>query len=218
MDADPARETAPTPFSAHFESLVPRVTGQRLYANLWDGWVFCPQRDQVLAGGAFKGAALAVTPPASVHAELRKWGVRHLFVWTDAATGFFDADPRVVRRWRDERWTHYEFLDADPRDVVTQTGEGRLADLTLLSGRVRLTNVTAGERVIARTNFYPVWTAIADGTPITLLSDNGQLAFDAPKSGTYDVELIYPRRTWLFGVAIFGMLSGVIVLRRMRDE
>jgi hypothetical protein len=210
MDADPARDIEPTPVPAHFESIVPRLTGKRLYAGMWDGWQWCPQRRNVLAGGAFRGASIAVTPPAEVHAELARWGVRHVVVWSQAATRFFGDDPLFVRRWSSGPWSHYEFQMADPREVVVDTGTGSLRDRTPLGARVRLEGVRGGDRVTVRTNFYPAWTAWDGSSPVALIDHDGMLAFQAPRDGTYEIELRYPGRTWLLALG-FGVLVGAIV-------
>jgi hypothetical protein len=205
MDADPSRDIEPAPVPAHFESIVPRLTGKRLYAGMWDGWQWCPQRRNVLAGGAFRGASIAVTPPVDVHAELMRWGVRHVVVWSKAATLFFEADPLFVRRWSSGHWQHFEFQKADPRDVVVDTGSGSLGSRTPLGARVRLDGVRAGDRVIVRTNFYPAWTAWDGSSPVALIDHDGMLAFQAPRDGTYEVELRYPTRTGLLALA-FGLV------------
>ena len=208
MDADPARDIEPAPVPVHFESIVPRLTSVRLYAGMWDGWQWCPQRVNVLAGGAFRGASISVTPPSEVHAELTRWGVRHLVVWSKASTRFFEADPAFVRRWSSGPWTHFEFLAADSREVVVPTGRGHLVDRTPLGARVRLDDVHQKDRVIVRTNFYPAWTAWIDETPIVLIDNGGLLAFDAPRDGAYEIELRYPRRTWLLSLACGVLLAG----------
>ncbi len=210
MDADPSRDIEPAPVPAHFESIVPRLTGLRLYAGMWDGWQWCPQRRNVLAGGAFRGASITVTAPVDVHAELTRWGVKHVVVWSKAATGFFENDALFVRQWSSGPWVHYLFQSADPRDVVTTSGRGHLAELTPLGGRVRLENIRAGDRVVLRTNFYPVWTARMADAPVALVDDQGLLAFDAPRDGSYEIELRYPRRMWLLALA-FGAVLGAAV-------
>ena len=211
MDADPNRDIEPAPIPAHFESIVPRLTGARLYAGLWDGWQWCPQRLNVLAGGAFRGRSISVTPQADVHSELRRWGIRHLVVWSKAAIAFFETDPSFARRWSSGPWVHYEFLAADPRDVATSSGAGQLADRTSLGARVLLQNVRAGTRVVIRTNFYPVWTAWDRDSPVPLIDDGGMLAFDAPRDGSYEIELRYPRRTWLLALAFVAVAAGAVV-------
>jgi hypothetical protein len=211
MDADPARDIEPAPVPAHFESIVPRLTGKRLYAGMWDGWQWCPQRRNVLAGGAFRGASIAVTPPAEVHAELARWGVRHVVVWSKAATQFFENDPLFVSRWSSGPWHHFEFQMADPREVVVETGTGSLSDRTPLGARVQLDGVRGGDRVVVRTNFYPAWTAWDGSSPVALIEHGGMLAFEAPRDGTYEIDLRYPTRTWLLALA-FGVLVGGVVL------
>ncbi|HYN09534.1 MAG TPA: hypothetical protein VES67_19270 [Vicinamibacterales bacterium] len=205
MDADPTRDIEPAPVPAHFESIVPRLTGVRLYAGMWDGWQWCPQRRNVLAGGAFRGASISVTPPADVHAELTRWGVQHLVVWSNASNRFFESDPAFVRRWSAGPWTHFEFLAADPHEVVVAAGRGHMTGRTPLGARVQLDGVRQGDRIVVRTNFYPAWTAWTGSSPVTLVDDRGLLAFDAPREGSYEIELRYPARTWLLSLA-FGLV------------
>ena len=215
MDADPSRDIEPAPVPAHFESIVPRLTGLRLYAGMWDGWQWCPQRRNVLAGGAFRGASIAVTPPAEVHAELTRWGVQHVVVWSRAATQFFKNDPLFVRRWSSGPWHHYEFLKVDPRGVVVSRGTGQLTARSPLGARISLDGVQTGSRVVVRTNFYPVWTAWDGSTPVTLIDDDGMLAFDAPRDGTYEIELRYPARTWLLALALAVLIASAALATRL---
>jgi hypothetical protein len=210
MDADPNRDIEPAPVPAHFESVVPRLTGVRLYAGMWDGWQWCPQRRNVLAGGAFRGASISVTPRAEVHAELTRWGVRHLVVWSQAAIRFFESDPAFARRWSSGPWNHFEFLDADVRDVVVPNGQGHLVDRTPLGARVRLQDVRQGDRVVVRTNFYPAWTAWIDASAVPLTDAGGLLAFDAPRDGAYDIELRYPKRTGLLSLTFGAVLAATL--------
>ena len=67
---------------------------------------------------------------------------------------------------------------------------------------------------MVRTNFYPAWTARDGSTPVPLIDDEGMLAFDAPRDGTYEIELQYPARTWLLALA-FGVIvaSAAFALR-----
>ena len=75
MDADPARDIEPAPVPVHFESVVPRLTGLRLYAGMWDGWQWCPQRDESSRVVHSAARLISVTRPEAVHAELSRWGV-----------------------------------------------------------------------------------------------------------------------------------------------
>ena len=212
MDVDPARDVEPAPVTVHFESAVPRLTGSRLYAGMWDGWQWCPQRDEVLAGGAFRGASISVTSPDAVHVELSRWGVRHAFVWSRAARQFFDADPLFVKRWSADPWSHYEFKAANPRDVVTTNGRGRITGRTPLGARVELESVRAGERVTLRTHFYPAWTAWIDGQQVQLIDVDGQMAFLVPQDGDMTIDLRYPKRRWLLMLAFAAVVIGSVFL------
>jgi hypothetical protein len=150
--------------------------------------------------------------PTSSSPELRRWGVRHLFVWTDAARTYFAPDVRFAERWRDERWSHFELLGSDIRDVLTTSGTASLRNLDLLGGDVRLSGVTAGDRVVVRTNFYPAWRARDGEQDVPLYDEHGQLAFTAPRSGDYLVRLDYPRYRWLTLLAVIVFAAGLVVL------
>lgn len=215
MDADPESQTEPTPFDAHLEGYLAEVTGRRFYAGLWDGWQWSPFRAQLLSGGAFKGRRLDAVKRDEVRAELRKWGIRHLLVWSRAATAYFSADPAFARRWQHERWTRYEFLDADPRSVITAAGDGHLVNLHPLGASVLLDNVRADDVVVVRTNYYPAWSAVCEGQAIDVFDVEGQLAFRVPRDGRLRVDLVYPRRLWLTALAFGAVVAGLLLVVRM---
>jgi hypothetical protein len=205
-----------TPFGTHFDALMVAETGRRFYAQEWDGFHWTPFRGQTVAAGSFRGRRIDATPVGEFVAEMRKWGVRHLVVWStptktylDAATQFFD------RRWSSGLWAEYELRDPDVREVVVETGSGRLGNLTPLSGSVSLTDVREGETVVVRANYFPAWMASADSQPVPLRSLGGQLAFDAPRSGSYEVALTYPRRRGLILLSLAGLVLGCALLRRL---
>jgi hypothetical protein len=211
MDLAVATTAERTPFQVHFESLLPGLTGRRLYAGMWDGYQWTPARTQLLSGGAFKGRAIEDTPPGDVLKELHRWGVRHLFVWSEAGTRYFRSQSMFADRGSFDRWTQFELLDADPRSATTATGQGSLDAFEPHGGRVRLTDVGPGETVVVRTNFHPSWTALDDGRAVPVFEKDGQLAFQTPRGGTYDVTLVYPKRTWLFLIAAAALIAGIAV-------
>jgi hypothetical protein len=209
MDLSPATTSERTPFPVHVESLLPHLTGRRLYAGLWDGYQWTPARRQLLSGGAFMGRAIEDTPVAEVMAELHRWGVRHLLVWSEASKRYFRGDSRFADRVSFDRWTHFEWLDADSRSVATVSGSGSLEGIDPFAGTVRLADVGPGETVVVRTNFHPSWTARDDERAVALFEKGGQLAFQTPRGGSYDVTLIYPKRTWLLWLAALAIAVGI---------
>lgn len=215
MDADLSRRTEATPFIAHAEALLAAETGKRLYAGLWDGWQWNVFRANLLAGGAFQSRSITAWPPGDLAAQLRKWGVKHAVVWSTDSTAFFSSQPMYARRWSHGRWTAFEFLEADPRDVAVPRGTGRLVARDWLGATLSLAGVHAGDEVVVRTNFYPAWTAVCDGASVALHASDGQLAFRAPRDGTYDVALVYPRRPWLLAVALGAIAAGLLGCARL---
>jgi hypothetical protein len=214
MDADRVRRTPTTPFDVHFEGLLPGLAGQRFYSQMIDGWVFSSFRGQVVAAGTFAGRAIGETPDEAFVAEMARWGVRHLFVWTDASRDYLRDSGRFVELWRDGRWSHFERPDADVRAVVTSGGAARLRDLDLLSAAIDLADVPPDSVVIVRANYYPAWRAYVDDREIPLFSHEGQLAFRAPAAGRYTVRLEYPRYRWLSMLAVTALLAGLVGLTR----
>jgi hypothetical protein len=212
MDGSRTRRSPTTPFDVHWEGLLQNARDQRFYTQMIDGWVFSRWRGQVVGAGTFAGRQIGLTPPAAFEAEMRKWGVRHLFVWTDETRGYLGDSGRFVERWRGGRWSEFELIDADTRSVVTPTGSGVLRALDPLGAEVALDGVKAGDDVVVRANYYPAWRAHADGVPVELRERNGQLLFPAPRDGTYVVALEYPRYRGLVVGALGTFLAGIALL------
>lgn len=212
MIESPDRSTPKTPFGVHFEPLLPVSTGRRFYAGFWDGWQWSRFRQHLLAAGAMWGRSLEEIPEEAVVTELRRWGIQDVLVWSPVAQQFFARSRQFTRRWDSSSWQHFVLRGADTSAVVTATGSASLAGLDPLGGGVLLKDVTAGTEVVVRTNYYPAWSARMASTTIPLYEVNGQLAFRAPRSGSYEVQLEYPRRTILaigaavaFVAGLFGM-------------
>jgi hypothetical protein len=206
-------ESDPTPFISHFQSLLGAETGKRLYAGIWDGWQWSPARGQLVAGGAWMGRALEDWPRERFLAELGRWGVKHLLV-IHQRTRRYVAGPEFQQHADAGPYAHFELLASDDRAVATTTGTGVLSAWDPLGATVELKDVRQGSRVVIRTNYHPAWTAQSRGTDVPLLAEHGQLAFDAPTDGSYVVTLAYPRRLWLWGVALTGLVAGVVLTRR----
>jgi hypothetical protein len=214
MDSSRSRRTPTTPFDVHFEGLLPGLAGQRFYSQMIDGWVWNIFRGQVVGAGTFAGRAIEQTPAPAFADEMRRWGVRHLFVWTDAARMYLARSGLFTEAWRDDRWSHFVQPGGDVRSVVTTSGSGRLQNLSLHGGEVALKDVKRGEAVIVRANYYPAWRAVANGRALPLRAVDGQIAFDAPHDGTYVVQLLYPSYGWLSVLAIVSFVSGAWTLTR----
>jgi hypothetical protein len=213
LDAAPNRRTARTPFGVHFEMMLTDATGKRLYGQTWDCWHWTPFRGQVVAAGSFRGRAIGETPMTDFVSEMRKWGVQHLLVWSDATRAYLDGAPAQFRpRWSSGAWTEYELVGADIRSVVMPEGSGTLEPGDQLSGKIHLTKASAGRPVVARMNYYPAWRASSPAGDVELFDVNGQLAFTAPADGDYTVDLIYPRRRGLIAVAILALLGGMVAV------
>ena len=93
-------------------------------------------------------------------------------------------------------------------------GAGDLRALDLFGGDVALTDAVAGDRIVVRTNFYPAWRARRGDTAVPLYDAGGQLAFDAPASGSFVVHLEYPRYRALNAAAGITLVVGVVAIAR----
>jgi hypothetical protein len=214
MDSDPVRRSVTTPFDVHFEGLLPSVAGQRFYSQMWDGWVWNVFRGQVVGAGTFAGHPIEETPPAAFVAEMRRWGVKHLFVWTDESRKYLAGSGPFSEKWRNGLWSDFELEGVDTRAVITTTGTGRLRALDFLGADVELADVTAKSPVIVRANYYPAWHAYVGEREVPLYSINGQLAFNAPDNGSYIVRFEYPRYRWLSILALSVAVTGFWILTR----
>ena len=215
MNAEPGGTTEPSRFGTHFEPLIADTTKRRLYASGYaDGWAWNPWRGQVVAGGTFMGRSLAATPHDAFAAEMRRWGVVDLFVWSRAATAYLREDPRFAEQWTDGVWTGFRLTAGDPREIVTSSGSGTLANAGPHHADVLLTAVQNGDPVVVRTNFHPAWTAAIDGRAVPLVARDGQLSFDAPCTGACTVALTYPAHRALLPLALAALVITGFLLAR----
>ena len=206
-DTRPDRVSVPTPFPAHFEALLPAATGRRLYAGMWDGWQWTPYRDQLFANGTFRGTAISDVPAAAIEAELKRWGVRNVFVWSEAAKAALARDQGFAVTWEDGPWRQFAFQSDDGRSATSPHGSAVLTGISAAGGTVALENVKAGDQIVVRTNYHPALILRSGTARLETSPDHGQLAFHAPASGTYDVSIEYPARR---GLALVGLLALIL--------
>lgn len=215
VDVDVNRLSLPTPFGAHYEALVPEATGRRLYAGMWDGWQWTPYRTQVLANGTFRGVAIEDVPVDSFLAEMQRWGVKDIFIWSAKTRAYLSSVPELLSRWSDETWEQFELRDADVRGVVAASGSGRLDDPHAFGATVALEGSRAGEPVTVRMNYHPAWRATFNGGSVPLHDVQGQVAFAAPVEGNAEVRLVYPRPVWTIVAALLALLAGAFAIVRL---
>jgi hypothetical protein len=216
MDADPARTTEPPPVLAHVEQLMAAATGKRLYAGLWDGWQWSPSRTSA-RGWRIQRAWNLDDFHGRIHCRTQEVGrspsARLERGIARVSAGRFATvrgalDIRTVASLP-SRW-------GGSRDVVTTAGSGRLVSFDSLSGRVS-SKAFRPEQRSSSNHYHPSWTASIDGDLVSLFESKGQLAFLAPKDGSYTVRLSYPRRPWLGVLALVAIVFGVWGGSRGRD-
>lgn len=215
VDVDPVRESIRTPFDIHYEALVPSVTGKRLYGGMWDGWQWTPYRDQMFASGTFRGRALNEVPLEALTTELHRWGVTHLYVWSDPAKGYLARAGSFERTWTSGIWEGYEFRGSNPSPVVVPRGTATMTEMDPFGARIAISNAIAGDRALVRMNYHPAWQAEDSGAAVPLVNDNGQIAFDVPRSGESHIALIYPRPLWTWGAAFAAFAIAVLAMRTL---
>jgi hypothetical protein len=207
-------ESEPTPFISHFQALLGAETGKRLYAGIWDGWQWSPARGQLVAGGAWMGRALEHWPRDRFIGELHRWGIRHVLVIHERTRRYVEG-PELVRRPDAGPYAHFELIAADVRPVTVSPGTAELRGWDWLGATIALRDVVKGSRVVVRSNYHPAWTARRGDEPVPMVADAGQVGFDAPADGSYEVVLEYPRRPWLWIVALTGLFAGIAINRRL---
>jgi len=214
MDRDPRRRSPRTPFDVHFEGLLPDATKHRFYSQMIDGWVFNVWRGEVVAAGTWRGEPIDLAPVDAFAAEMHKWGVKQLFVWTDRSRGYLARSGRFVERWRGGLWSEFEMLDPSPSVSVSVSGSGQgsLRHLNMLGGEVVLDGVAAADTIVVRAHYYPAWRAYDGEREIALYSVDGQLAFQAPRTGAYSIHLVYPRYRLLSLAALSALVLGSCLL------
>jgi hypothetical protein len=180
-----------------------------------DGWVFNVWRGEVLAAGTWRAEPIDLAGVDVFTAEMRRWGVAHLFVWTDRSRDYLAQSGRFVERWRGGLWSDFEMIEPDTRAVVVDHGRGSLRHLNMLSGDVALDAVRAGDLVVVRAHYYPAWRAFDGDRGVSLESRDGQLAFRAPRDGSYAIHLVYPRYRALAIVAALAFLLGAWAVSRI---
>jgi hypothetical protein len=220
VDASASAQSEPSLYGIHYESLLPAATGKRLYAGYWDGWQWTPFRGEMLAGGAWQGHLLSAADRPAFLAEMQRWGIRHLLVWSVTAKTALGSWPEFATRWEDGPWREFELTGApiDTRSVVTVHGAGDLVSTDPLGGLVRLTGVETGDRIVVRTHYHPAWQAFSAAGPIVTMAVDGQLGFVAPARGSYDVTLVYPARRWLLVVSALLLVAVVAAERRVSSR
>jgi hypothetical protein len=213
MDTDPDRRTPKTPFEVHYEGLLPGVTGRRFYSQMIDGWAWNVWRGEVVAAGTWQGRTIDDVPIDDFIREMRRWGVRHLFVWADRTRDYLARSGRFSEAWRDGLWSEFAMHDADTRSVVVPRGGAVLEHLDMFGGDVRVADVGAGDPVVIRAHYYPAWRASLDGAGVPLESLDGQLAFRAPRAGSYVVRLAYPRYRGVLLFSLIALVAGAALIQ-----
>ncbi len=118
VDASPNARSERSLYGTHYEAMLPPVTGKRFYAGYWDGWQWTPFRGEMLASGAWEGHLLTNSDEVAFAAEMRRWGVRHLFVWSVQAKNVLDKWPEFTQEWTDEPWREVRIGDAADRYAI----------------------------------------------------------------------------------------------------
>ncbi|HEX6210152.1 MAG TPA: hypothetical protein VF136_05210 [Methylomirabilota bacterium] len=213
MISAPDHRTERSRFDVHYEALLPAATGRWFFGQPQDGYHRSRFRGYSLAGGGFRGQPVGEAVDL-LAAELKRWGVRWLLVWSGPSIQALSADGRFRRGWSAGPWVEFELIGADPRAVVTASGAGTIRDATPVGAEIALAGVRRGDEVVVRTHYFPAWSASWNGQAVALRAAGDQMAFDAPADGDAVVALRYDRRPWLTMLAIAGLAAGWLAAAR----
>jgi hypothetical protein len=152
---------------------------------------------------------------SEVEAELARWGVRRLAVWSAAAKSLCAREAHRFREvGREGPYVFLDARDADPSGVAVERGRAELVEDGFFRRRVRLSGMRAGDTVRLKSHWYPDWRAHADGREVPLFDVGGQLAFQAPGAGEHEVTLEFPTGR---GAALACLaLAGLVALALLR--
>jgi len=215
-DRDEDFPKAPLPH-IHISNYIQRKTGKRFFSHPgFDPHPYHKIRNTYIVNGTYKGEDLQQMPIEQMNEILRKWGVKFLVVWSGRAKSYFERYPPYYQIiYADFRFAIFEFLKADPRSVVTESGQGEIISETHFAINLGLKSIKAGERVILRYNYFPLWRAFWQNggkrQEIDLVDYDGQISFISPAAGDYTVHLVF-RKEWWWALLSLAGLGGLFML------
>jgi hypothetical protein len=205
-------DRAPRPH-VHVESYAQGYTEKRFLAHPgFDPHPYHIIRDVYIVNGTYLGRSLEEYPPDKFKALLLKWGVKYLVVWSDTTTFYLLDQPESFKNiYDDDKFVIFQFLKADPRGVVTPSGQGEITAEDHFHIWLDLKGLKAGERVILRYHYFPLWRAfwIKEGSEeeIELKDYQGQISFISPGSGDYTVRLVFRKEWWWAVLSLVGLVG-----------
>ena len=213
-------DRAPKPH-VHVVSYAQRYSQKRFLAHPgFDPHPYHKIRDVYIVNGTYLGKSLEEFPQSKFNALLKKWGVKYLVVWSDTASDYFSEQPQAFKKiYDDGEFCIYQFLPADPRSVAAESGQGEILKEDHFNIWLGLRGLKAGERVILRYNYFPLWRAFwqkeGKRQEIELVAYDGQISFISPAAGDYTVHLVF-RKEWWWGVLSLTGLGGLFILSLKR--
>jgi len=209
-------QTIPGPH-VHITNYLQQRTGKRFFSHPgFDPHPYHIIRDTYIVNGTYKGEDLQKMSIEEMNEILRKWGVKFLVVWSEGAKSYFGKYPPYYQFiYADPQYAIFEFLKAEPGSVATESGQGEIISETHFEIALGLKSVKAGERVILRYNYFPLWRAFWQNggkrREIRLENYDGQISFISPAAGDYTVRLVFPKEWWWGLLSLVG-LSGLFTL------
>lgn len=207
---DPIK-SQPKPVNVHWESLVSYETNKRLFCTTMEGYHYSIYRGNALNSGVFRGKHINRYSPDEIASVLSKWGIQYLVLWSENSRKYFSSAPTLFRPVRSvDGWFVFEFLNADPRGVVIANGGGTYCDAGYFSKHLYLKNVVKGDTAIIRQNYFPSWKAWYCNKKLPVINSAGQLAVIAPATGSYTIELTFPKYPIFSWVALFAVAASAL--------
>jgi hypothetical protein len=203
----------PCPYP-HLLFLLQEHTGKRFLGHISDGWHHTPYRNNSLNSGLYLGRQIGEYEIETLNGYFKKWGIRHLLLWTPSSKEYFMGEVGYRLLWNDSRWAILEYEGGDLGDVLIESGSGEVVERSFFHKKIRLENVQEGETVTLRTNYFQAWKGYHGDEQVELNECRRLQCFTAPASGSYDVVLKYPRHAWTMVLAVLALVIAFYYTRR----
>lgn len=206
------------------------ASGRRLFAHPgWDPYPYHRHRDAFIVNGAWQGERMDRVGADVFHAQLMRYGVGGVVVWSASARRFFGARADRYRRVGEVPARHepydvpmfeaFEVLGADERAarVEGDVGSASVVAEGPFHFTVDLADVPAGRWVRVVTRHLPGWRATVDGRDAEVAARDGLLAVRVAEAGASRLELRYDRRGRHLWIGVVAAMLGLVLVALTRS-
>ncbi len=196
----------------HIAQIFAIETSKRFFSTTHSGWHECAFRGNALIGGVYKGKFISEYRIEEIENTLRSWGVKYLVLHTDISKDYFAKYPdRFGRIWKDSIYVILEHLSSSPEELKTSGfGRGWIERESYFTKVIKLTNMTKGEEIIARFNYFPAWKAYCGNQELDLRNKDGQVMFLSPESGDYKVVFYFAKYKLFSALLLISLFTAFV--------